>query len=105
LSKILIYEIIDNPLIKSRPHMQQTLLEIVYITDLVSGRLALASYSTLYNRPYSNLDCSEAIMWEEWSLRCGRLCMRGFINSAVAQWCQRLRDCMQAKERHFKHAL
>jgi len=30
-AKMYIYEIIDNPLIYSRPHIQQTMLEILYI--------------------------------------------------------------------------
>ena len=28
------YEIIDNPLIHSRPHIQQTMLDIIYILDV-----------------------------------------------------------------------
>jgi len=57
------------PLIQSRrPHFPASVAWDPLHHGLLSSRLALASRSTLYNRQDSNLDCSEAIMWEEWSL-------------------------------------
>jgi len=54
---------------------------------LVCGRLAIAPRSTLYtcNWRDSNLDCSEAIMWEGLSLVCGQLWIinQRIINNAV----------------------
>ena len=74
---------------QSRSHIQQTLPEIVYIVDwcLVDFLLHHAPH---YNRHDSYLDCSEAIMWEERSVVCRRLWIRGlstvnaFTNGASA---------------------
>jgi len=50
----------------SRSHIQQTLLEIVYIMDwcLVDLLLHHAPHFVI-DHAYSDLDCSEATMWEE----------------------------------------